>query len=334
MKAWTDAKDKAFAEKLEVIEYFKSKSPWTMRCPVCGKPLVLDALPAEKLEINDVLKFKCPDGCLAFDEIEPAEMDRESYDYYVRRLATGYGRYGDNPCRVRLEKESISARSHTAHALDTLEEKVISKLAGELHEAIYDAGSYGEKCRRCRKNRSYDVCGKCYDEFDAAHPEVRRRFVEDVYGFKKGMNLRGLLEAVKRSNAYRASKHCKLWCAVSPDNAARGVCGATGRPCGKYDGEESCRKCGMCAEGKPLGDFLATAAMRQHYSNGKCLKRCGKDGRWEGRKDLDVCTYGADHYVYSDRGQFCESFSLRDGLDLDAALTASRAGKSYSGFYR
>lgn len=334
MKAWTDAKDKAFAEKLEVIEYFKSKSPWIMRCPVCGKSLVLDAPPAAKLEINDVLKFKCPDGCLSFDEIELAEMDSESYDYYAKRLAAGYGRYDDNPYKVMREKESISARSRTAHALDTLEEKVMLKLASELHGAMHAAGSYNEKCRQCRKNRSYDVCGKCYDEFDAAHPEIRRRVVDYVYGFEKGMNLHGLLDAIRRSNKYNASKHCKLWCKTSPDNMARGVCGATGRLCEKYDGCESCRKCGMHAEGRPLGNFLATAGMCQHYQDGKCLVHRGKDGKWEGRKDLDVCTFKASHYVFSDKGQFCESFRLRDGLDLDAALETSRAGKSYSGYYR
>lgn len=334
MKKWTDAKDEAFAEKLETIAHFESKSPWVMRCPVCGKPLVLDAPSAEKLEINDVLKFKCPDGCLSFDEIELAEMDSESYDYYVRRLAAGYGEYGDNPYNVMREKESISARSRTAHALDTLGEKVMSKLAGELHEAIHDAGSYGEKCRQCRKNRSYDVCGKCYDEFDAAHPEIRRRVVDGVYGFEKGMNLRGLLEAVERSNKYKASEHCRLWCAASPDNGARGVCGATGGFCKKYDRCESCRKCGAHVEGKPLGNFLATAGMCQHYKDGKCLARCGKDGKWKGREDLDVCTFSADHYVFSDKGEFCGKFKLRAGLDLDAALEASKAGKSYSGFYR
>jgi hypothetical protein len=89
----------------------------------------------------------------------------------------------------------------------------------------------------------------------------------------------------------------------------------------------------MHVEGKPLGNFLATAGMCQHYKNGKCLAHCGKDGKWEGREDLDVCTFKASHYVFSDH-YFCKSFKLREGLDLDAALTASKAGKSYSGYYR
>jgi hypothetical protein len=330
MKAWTDAKDKAFAVKLATIEYFKNKRPETMACPVCGKPLVVEAPDAEKLEINDVLKFRCPDGCLEFDEIELSSMYRESYEDYVRRLGTGYS--CDRP-RLMAEMNSVRALSCTAYALDVVE-KILTDLAYERYNALRDA-MYGKggPCKGCKRGCSSDASRKCHDDFSAAHPEVFSRISGHIYGFKKGMNLRGLLAAIKESDGYRASEHCRLWCETSPDTMRHGVCGATGECCGKYDGEKSCRKCGMHVEGKPLGNFLATAGMCQHYRNGKCLARCGKDGKWEGREDLDVCTFKANHYVFSDH-HFCERFMLREGLDLDAALEASRAGKSYSGYYR
>lgn len=334
MKAWTDAKDKAFAVKLATIKYFKNKRPETMSCPVCGKPLVVEAPDAEKLEINDVLKFKCPDGCLAFDETELASLYRESYEDHVRRLGTGYGLYGGcNRLRSEAEMNSVRALSCTAYALDVVE-KILTDLAYERYNALRDA-MYGKggPCKGCKRGCSSDASRKCHDDFSAAHPEVFSRISGHVYGFKNGMNLRGLLATIKESDGYRASEHCRLWCETSPDTMRHGVCGATGECCGKYDGEKSCRKCGMHVEGKPLGNFLATAGMCQHYRNGKCLAHCGKDGKWEGREDLDVCTFKANHYVFSDH-YFCERFRLREGLDLDAALEASRAGKSYSGYYR
>lgn len=330
MKAWTDAKDKAFAVKLATIEHFKNKRPETMACPVCGKPLVVEAPDAEKLEINDVLKFRCPDGCLAFDETELASLYRESYEDHVRRLGAGYS---CDRLRLRAEMNSVRTLSCTAYALDVVE-KILTDLAYERYNALRDA-MYGKggPCKGCKRGCSSDASRKCHDDFSAAHPEVFSRISGHVYGFKKGMNLRGLLAAIRESDGYRASEHCRMWCETSPDTMRHGVCGATGECCGKYDGEKSCRKCGMHVEGKPLGNFLATAGMCQHYQNGKCLAHCGKDGKWEGREDLDVCTFKANHYVFSDH-HFCERFRLREGLDLDAALEASRAGKSYSGYYR
>lgn len=334
MKAWTDAKDKAFAVKLATIEHFKSKMPEKMSCPVCGKPLVVEAPDAEKLEINDVLKFRCPGGCLEFDETELSSMYRESYEDYVRRLGAGYSRYGScDRLRAEADKNSVRALSCTAYALDVVEE-ILAGLAYEKYDALRDA-MYGKDgpCKGCKRGCSSDAAGKCRGDFSAAHPEVFSRISGHIYGFKKGMNLRGLLAAIRESDGYRASEHCRMWCETSPDTMRHGVCGATGECCGKYDGEKSCRKCGMHVEGRPLGNFLATAGMCQHYQNGKCLARCGKDGKWKGREDLDVCTFKANHYVFSDHS-FCKSFRLREGLDLDAALEASKAGKSYSGYYR
>ena len=335
MKAWTDAKDKAFAVKLAVIDHFKSKRPDLMSCPVCRKPLVVEAPPAEKLEINDVLKFKCPDGCLAFDETELASLYRDSYEDYIRRLGAGYSRYGScDRLRLEAEKNSVRALSCTAYALDVVE-KILTDLACERYDVTRDAmHEKGGPCNGCKRGCSSEMSRKCHGDFAAAHPELFSRIVDHIYGFKKGMNLRGLLTVLKESNEYKASEHCKLWCDTSPDNAAHGVCGATSRRCERFDGEKSCRKCGMHVEGRPLGNFLATAGMCQHYQEGKCLAHRGKDGKWEGREDLDVCTFKAGHYVFSDKGRFCESFRLRDGLNLDAALEMSKAGKSYSGYYR
>ena len=334
MKKWTDAKDKAFAVKLATIEHFKSKMPEKMSCPVCRKPLVIEAPDAEKLEINDVLKFKCPDGCLAFDEIELSSLYRKSYEDHVRKLGAGYSRYGRcNYLCSEAEKNSIRALSCTAYALDVVE-RILTDLAYERYKAISDAMyKKGGPCNGCKRGCSSEMSRKCHGDFADAHPELFSRIVDHIYGFKKGMNLRGLLATLKESDEYRASEHCKLWCDTSPDNAVHGICGATSRRCEWFDGEKSCRKCGMHVEGRPLGNFLATAGMCQHYQNGKCLAHYGKDGKWKGRKDLDVCTFNAGHYVFSDHA-FCENFRLRDGLDLDAALEASRVGKSYSGYYR
>lgn len=336
MKAWTDAKDKAFAVKLATIKYFKDKHPKKMSCPMCGKPLVIEAPDAEKLEINDILKFKCPDGCLEFDETELSSLYRESYEDYVHKLKAGYcGLYGGcYGLRAEAEANSVRALSCTAYALDAVE-KILTGLARERYYALRDAMDEKDgPCKGCKRGCSSDAASKCCGDFLAAHPEIFSRISDHIYGFKKGMNLRGLLAIMKESNGYKASEHCRLWCETSPDNAVHGVCGATSRKCERFDGEKSCRKCGMHVEGRPLGNFLATAGMCQHYRDGKCLARRGKDGKWEGREDLDVCTFKASHYVFSDRGQFCESFRLRDGLDLDAALETSRAGKSYSGYYR
>lgn len=335
MKAWTDAKDRAFAIKLAVIDHFKSKRPDLMSCPVCRKPLVVEAPDAEKLEINDVLKFKCPGGCLAFDETELASLYRDSYEDYIRRLGAGYSRYGScDRLRLEAEKNSVRALSCTAYALDVVE-KILTDLACERYDAIRDAMyEKGGPCNGCRRGCSSEMSRKCHGDFADAHPELFSGIVDHIYGFKKGMNLRGLLAALKESDEYKASEHCKLWCDTSPDNAEHGVCGATSRRCERFDGGKSCRKCGMHVEGRPLGNFLATAGMCQHYQDGKCLAHRGKDGKWEGREDLDVCTFKAGHYVFSDKGRFCESFRLRDGLDLEAALETSRAGKSYSGYYR
>jgi len=335
MKAWTDAKDTAFAIKLAVIGHFKSKRPDLMSCPVCRKPLVVEAPDAEKLEINDVLKFKCPGGCLAFDETELSSLYRDSYEDYVRRLGAGYSRYGScDRLRLEAEKNSVRALSCTAYALDAVE-KILTNLACERYDAIRDAMyEKGGPCNGCKRGCSSEMSRKCHGDFADAHPELFSGIVDHIYGFKKGMNLRGLLATLKESDEYKASEHCKLWCDTSPDNAAHGVCGATSRRCERFDGGKSCRKCGMHVEGRPLGNFLATAGMCQHYQDGKCLAHRGKDGKWEGREDLGVCTFKAGHYVFSDKGRFCESFRLRDGLDLDAALETSRAGKSYSGYYR
>lgn len=335
MKAWTDAKDEAFAIKLAVIDHFKSKRPDLMSCPVCGKPLVVEAPDAEKLEINDVLKFKCPDGCLAFDETELTSLYRDSYEDYVCKLGAGYSRYGScSHLRPEAEKNSVSALSCTAYALDIVE-KILADLTYERYDALRDAMyEKGGPCDGCKRGCSSERARKCHGDFADAHPELFSGIVNHIYGFKKGMNLRDLLAALKESDEYRASEHCKLWCNTSPDNAAHGVCGATSRRCEKFDGEKSCRKCGMHVEGRPLGNFLATAGMCQHYRDGKCLAHRGKDGKREGRENLDICAFKASHYVFSDKGRFCESFRLREGLDLDAALTASKAGKSYSGYYR
>ena len=336
MKKWTDAKDKAFALKLATIKYFKDKQPEKMSCPVCGKPLVVDAPDADKLEINDILKFKCPDGCLEFDETELASLYSEAHADYVRKLSSRRMGWQDGIDRSRWEQnmQSVTALSCTAYALDAVE-KLLTDLAYERYDMLHSAMHKKDgPCKGCKRGCSFDASRKCHDDYAAAHPELLSRIVSHIYDFKKGMNLHGLIEAIRRSNEHKASEHCMLWCAVSPDNAANGVCGATSRRCERFDGKKSCRKCGMHVEGRPLGNFLATAGMCQHYRNGKCLAHCGRDGKWEGHEDLDVCTFAADCYVFSDKGRFCKSFKLRDGLDLDAALEASKAGKSYSGYYR
>ena len=335
MKTWTDAKDEAFAIKLAVIDHFKSKRPDLMSCPVCRKPLAIEAPDAEKLEINDVLKFKCPDGCLTFDETELASLYRNSYEDYICKLGAGYSRYGRfNHLYSEAEKNSIRALSCTAYALDIVE-KILADLAYERYDVLrgvmYEKGG---PCNGCKLRCSSEKARKCYSDFTDTHPELFSGIVNHIYGFKKGMNLHDLLVTLKESNEYRASEHCKLWCNTSPDNAVCGICGATSRKCEKFDGEKSCRKCSIHLEGKPLGNFLATAGMCQHYQNGKCLAHCGKNYKWEGCENLDVCTFKASHYIFSDKGCFCKNFKLRKGLDLDAALMASKAGKSYSGYYR
>ena len=135
MKAWTDAKDEAFAIKLAVIDHFKSKRPDLMSCPVCRKPLVVEAPDAEKLEINDISKFKCPDGCLAFDETELSYLYRKSYEDHVRRLGAAYS---CDRLRPEAEKNSVRALSCTAYALDVVE-KILADLAYERYDALRDA---------------------------------------------------------------------------------------------------------------------------------------------------------------------------------------------------
>ena len=327
LKTWTDAKDNAFAVKLEVINYFNRMNPERMSCPICGKPLVIEAPDVEKLEINDVLKFKCPDECLAFDEIELVSLYRDSYDDYVRKLNAGNGRYAYlDYCERERWKNSICACSCTAYALG-LVEKTLGRLADERYNAIHNAMyENGGPCKDCKSGCDSKLHKKCHNDFANAHPELISRIVDYIYGFKKGMNLKGLITTLKESYGYRASEHCKLWCNTSPDNAMHGICGATGEICEQYDGKRSCKECIMHVEGKPLGNFLATAGMCQHYRNGKCLACCGKS---RGQSHLDVCTYKANNYVFSTHEEFCKKFKLRDGLDLDIALEASKAGKSY-----
>lgn len=316
---WTKAKEEAFAEKLKVADFFRNQvAQRGFPCPVCMKRLKLAADP-ESLEINDPLSFACPDGHLSFDERDIAELVGAEYSKKLQSICRGY--WSRKPGK---ELESCST-----YGLDKINRLLCSVAAARynvIRDMMHDLG----KCSKC-KYRS-DKCDGCQEEF-AKSDEFLAKW-KPMFGFPEKMDLKRLNEAVEAYKAYTADKHCLFWCKRSPDNGASGVCGRNGAECSFCSGSESCRKCRNHAEGKPLGNFLATAGMCQHYKDGKCLAGCGKVDKFEGAENQPNCTYRAEHYAYGHRSNFCEKFRLRNGLDLKEAMAMSRAGKSYRGYWR
>lgn len=323
MASWVESKEDAFRQKIRLMGFF-----WELKhvpCPVCGKEVALTT--KGDVEINTNLEFACPDGHLAFDEAELNELFSAKHSYYAKNVRCGKTTWGWE----QREREMSSPEFLFCSAYGFLQvQKALQALWIDKWDLVKDFMQGVGACGKC-KYRS-DKCRECRTKFAEERPESWARY-KLAYAFPERMNLRGLFETIAEAKKYKASKHCRMWCATSPDNGATRICGATGEACG-FDGEKPCRLCEKQIDGAPVGNFLATVAMCQHYKNGQCLACRGKDNKWKGERNLPTCTFKATDFIYSDKGTFCESYCMRKGIDLDAAASASAEGTSYSGYWR
>lgn len=320
IEEWIAAKEQAFKDRNNIIGAFEKA--WHMTCPICGQRLSA----SEVKEINDPINFRCPSGCFSFSDRDFEMLFRKDYEDYGLSLRRYW--YG-------VRKDAPTLEIFAIGQIDTQLKEMCEAFNYKWERFLRDEANLCNRMKKlfggCRS------CSVCYAEAEnepmyAAKKEELSRQIREAYGWdgRTHMTYQQLVSAYEKSKLYGAEKHCQFYCRVSPDTGDTGICGATGGECRYCKGEMTCKICPCHREGSPVGNFLATHSMCQHYDNGKCLKNCGFNFGWKhNEKNLPTCSYRGDEYVFKHRGFPCQTFQIKGDIDLAEAIKDSKKGKSH-----
>lgn len=280
---WICNKENAFTAKIDAIKKFECNQRangerygyyMPLQCPVCNSLIKTTTKNLDKLEINDVVHFACPNHCIEFTDVDLETIySRTEYEQYV--LAKRNPRY-----RYKYYDHDNDIVPFLYWALVCI--------ANRLHNKIY---------------------GHRLEYFNA---EVSAKAFGWSKGAK--LSLKEVLAKIDDSNKYVASKHCQLFCAHSPGNGKTHVCALTNNRCQYTDGSVSCKRCENYIDGEPIGNLLATHAMCDHYKNGECTACCGKKPSKTDLSNIEhlpTCTFKGEHFILGSNSDACFTISLK-----------------------